>query len=207
MRCVSIVSMCVLLTSVIILGQCPRGDKCSGIHDIHRTAICQSVLRGVACSAGDDCDLTHESSSQVAPTCLHFLRGSCTKRPCPYSHAPVDPSAPICRNFAYLGYCETGSDCGQRHLRECPDYSSGSGCRSKHCPLPHIDRASQMRRAAANQPGTVEEMDVDDVTSEGQTQDDIDSDDVQSIGLEQPEQIFGSATHALSQQHDFIGLT
>jgi hypothetical protein len=207
MGCVSIASTGVLLTFVIFVGQCPRGDKCFGIHDIHRTAICQSVLRGVTCSAGDDCDLTHKSSSQVAPTCLHFLRGNCTKRPCPYSHAPVNPSAPICRNFAYLGYCETGSDCVQRHLHECPDYSSGSGCRSKHCPLPHIDRASQMRRTAANQPGATDQMDVDDVTSEEGAQDEIDSDDAGSIDLEQPEQIFGSGAHVLSQQQDFVGLT
>ena len=73
MACVSIVSIGVLLTYVIILGRCPRGDKCSGIHDIHRTAICQSVLRGITCSAGDDCDLTHESSSQVAPTSAALL--------------------------------------------------------------------------------------------------------------------------------------
>ena len=63
-----------------------------------------------------------------------------------------------------------------------------------------------MRRTAANQPGTLEEMDVDDVTSEGQAQSGIDSDDVQSIEGEQPEQMVRSGTHALSQQHDFIGL-
>lgn len=188
-------------------GRCPRGDKCFGIHDIHRTAICQSVLRGVKCSAGDDCDLTHESSSQVAPTCLHFQRGKCIKHSCPYSHAPVDPSAPLCRAFAYLGYCEQGSSCGQRHLRECPDYTSGSGCRSKHCALPHVDRASQMRRNAANSSGNPSEMDVDDISSPEATDEDIDSNAMDPDGTHEPEEFFESGSYELPQQQDYVGLT
>jgi hypothetical protein len=205
---VSISSEDGLLTGVFLVGRCSRGDKCFGIHDIHRTAICQSVLRGIKCSAGDDCDLTHESSSQVAPTCLHFLRGNCTKHLCPYSHAPVNPSAPICRAFAYLGYCDTGSDCGQRHLRECPDYSSGSGCRSERCALPHVDRASQMRRNAANKAGNSDDMDVDNVISDEGADSDIDSDDMDSSKkITEPEEFFGSRTSKLPQQQDFVGLT
>ncbi|ERF68548.1 hypothetical protein EPUS_04646 [Endocarpon pusillum Z07020] len=182
-------------------GRCSRGDKCFGIHDAARTAICPSVLRGIDCPAGEDCDLSHESSSKVAPTCLHFLRGMCTKHFCPYSHAPVDPSAPLCRGFSYLGYCEKGSACGQRHLRECPDYSSGSGCRLKHCPLPHVDRASQMRRNGANNPGNTKRMEVDDDTSDEETQD-LDSDN-----FEEPEELFRSSTFEFPQQQDFVGLT
>lgn len=189
-----------------LTGRCPRGDKCFGIHDVHRIAICQSVLRGAECSAGADCDLTHKTSPQVAPTCMHFLRGSCTKSPCPYSHAPVDPSAPVCRAFAFQGYCESGSDCGERHLRECPDYSSGSGCRSEHCPLPHFDRASQMRRNAANKLGRPGDMDVDDISSEDEGDKDVESSDVDSDEIEEPEEFFQPRSSEQLQQQDFVGL-
>jgi hypothetical protein len=156
--------------------------------------------------AGDNCDLTHESSPEVAPTCLHFLRGNCTKHPCPYSHASVNASAAICRSFAYLGYCEKGADCGERHLRECPDYNSATGCRIEHCPLPHVDRASQMRRKGANKTGTSDVMNVDDISSNDAASNGNETDDVDSEDIDEPEQIFGYHTHELSQQQDFIGL-
>jgi hypothetical protein len=128
----------------------------------------------------------------------------CTKHSCPYSHAAVDPSAPLCRTFAYLGYCAKGADCGQKHLRECPDYGTSSGCRLKHCPLPHVDRASQMRRSAANHLGNPGDMDVD-MTSEEEANDnanDMDSDDE-----EEPEEFFGTSTYEFPQHQDFVGLT
>ena len=192
----------------VSVGRCPRGDKCFGIHDINRTAICQSVLRGVQCSAGDDCDLAHESSPQVAPTCLHFQRGKCIKHSCPYSHAPVNSSDPLCRDFAYLGYCEQGSSCGQRHLRECPDYATSSGCRSKHCALPHVDRASQMRRNAANSSGNLDERVVDGISSPDETDDDIIGNATEPKDTEERDESHGPYTYyGLPQQQDYVGLT
>jgi len=137
---------------------------------------------------------------------MHFLRGRCTKEACPYSHAAVDSSAPLCRDFAYLGYCEKGQSCGRRHLRECPDYTNDGRCRTPNCPLPHVDRASQMRRRLANKTDDSDSMDVDDLSSDEDLDYEIHTDDVDSDDVDEPpEEIWGADTGELSRQQDFVG--
>ena len=106
-----------------------------------------------------------------------------------------------------MGYCQNGQSCGDRHLRECPDYSNSGTCKIRHCKLPHIDRAGRMRKLAANQTGTGDQMDIDDddVSSEEEMYDQIDSDDADSDDFDESEEIFGTDTGELSEQQDFVG--
>jgi hypothetical protein len=123
-----------------------------------------------------------------------------------YSHAAVDPSSAICRDFAFLGYCHQGQSCKQRHLRECPDYTNDGRCRNRNCALPHVDRASQMRKRLANKTDDIMDVD-DDQDSEERLYDGIDSEDVDSDDLDEPpEQVFGVDTAELTEQ-DFVGFT
>ena len=190
----------------LCLGYCPRGAQCPGIHDPDKIALCPSALRRTNCSAGDACDLSHTLTPKTTPTCTHYLLGRCMKDQCLYSHSAVDSSSAVCRDFAFLGYCQQGQSCKQRHLRECPDYTNDGRCRIRNCALPHVDRASQMRKRLANK--TEDAMDVDDdQSSEEGLYDGIDSDDLDSDDLDSPpEQVFGVNTTELTEQ-DFIGFT
>lgn len=58
----------------------------------------------------------------------------------------VDESAPVCSDFARIGYCEKGIRCNGKHVFECPDYSHTGKCMLPNCRLPHIDRAAQLRQ-------------------------------------------------------------
>ncbi|ODM21493.1 hypothetical protein SI65_02337 [Aspergillus cristatus] len=181
-------------------GTCYKGPSCFYIHDPNKVAICKEFLHG-KCSAGIDCDLSHQPSPHRSPTCLHFLRGRCANPECPYAHVRVTPGAPVCRNFATLGYCEKGADCEERHVNECPDYANTGVCNRKHCRLPHVDRAGQMKNTAIRAEGPRD--DESDASSEEEEYDEIDSDDVDSDD-EDPEFIEGVDTGELSQQQDFV---
>jgi hypothetical protein len=63
-----------------------------------------------------------------------------------------------------------------------------------------------MRRNAANNSEYLGKVDVDDVSSDEEADHDIDN-DLDSDDMEEPEEFFGSRTHELSQQQDFIGLS
>lgn len=82
----------------------------------------------------------------TSPTCLHFLRGHCSKLSCSFLHAPTDPQARICRLFALDGFCKKGSACGLRHHHYCPDFANLGRCQSQHCTLPHIDRIATLTK-------------------------------------------------------------
>lgn len=139
------------------------------------------------------------------PACLHFIRGNCTNPECRYAHVRTNPRAPVCRAFASLGYCSKGASCPDRHVHECPDYANKGICHRKKCRLPHVDRAGQLRKAAAR--GTVQavEDESSDVSSDEELHD-MDSDDFDSDGLE--EEVLmpfaDSQKHELSQQMDFV---
>jgi hypothetical protein len=62
----------------------------------------------------------------------------------------VNPNAPICFQFASLGYCEAGAQCPNRHEYECPTYTAKGRCDDPKCRLPHIDRAGQFRHPTTN---------------------------------------------------------
>ena len=144
------------------------------------------------------------------PACMHYLRGRCSNSECRYAHVRVNPSAPICRDFATLGYCRKGVGCSERHVRECPDYADSGACGKRKCHLPHVDRAGQIRKRIANATTTAglkTSSDEDsDLSSDEGDYDEIDSDDVNSDGLDEDMANVMSDTeaHALSQQQDFV---
>ncbi|MDI1491425.1 MAG: hypothetical protein OHK93_002634 [Ramalina farinacea] len=180
--------------------------------------MCRDFLQTGTCPAGDSCDLSHDPTPERVPACLHFLRGKCSNSPCRYAHVRVNPAALVCRDFAILGYCGKGVNCLERHIHECPDYANTGTCRNTKCALPHVDRAGQIRKRAAaastannnvvidRETQHDDEEDDDDVVSD--EEEDTNSDDMDSDGVEE---ILGAdpsddaASHALSQQQDFVG--
>ena len=98
----------------------------------------------------------------------------------------------------------------ERHVHECPNYANAGVCRKRKCHLPHVDRAGQIRKHNANvtdSKGSADEDDSDLVSDDDH--DEADSDDVDSDSLaEDPTEVLddnaSQASHALSQQHDFL---
>ncbi|KAJ5183762.1 hypothetical protein N7492_001378 [Penicillium capsulatum] len=192
-------------------GTCYKGPTCLYVHDPSKVAICKDFLQTGQCDAGISCDLSHEPSPHRSPTCLHFLRGRCSNPECRYAHIRVTPGAPVCRAFATLGYCEKGSECEERHVHECPDYANSGACNKKRCKLPHVDRAGQIRKAAAaaaNKAGLADRDEESDPSSEEEDRDAIDSDDVDSDEFDdEPEQLIAredTGNDEMTQQQDFI---
>ncbi|KAL4925489.1 CCCH zinc finger protein [Aspergillus undulatus] len=182
-------------------GTCYKGPSCPYIHDPNKVAICKDFLQS-KCTAGSSCDLSHEPSPHRSPVCVHFLRGRCSNPECRYAHVRVTPGAPVCRAFATLGYCERGETCEERHVHECPDYANTGVCKKKHCRLPHVDRAGQIRKNAPKEDAGDEEE--SDASSE-EEYDEIGSDDVDSDCLsDEGELIEGTESGEISQQKDFI---
>ncbi|KAJ5455546.1 uncharacterized protein N7458_003810 [Penicillium daleae] len=188
-------------------GTCYKGPSCPFIHDPSKVAICKDFLQTGQCSAGMSCDLSHEPSPHRSPSCVHFLRGRCSNPDCRYSHVRVTPGAPVCRAFATLGYCEKGASCEERHVHECPDYANTGACHKKRCQLPHVDRAGQIRKAAAAAAkAEADNEDESDQSSEDEDYDAIDSDDVDSDEFDDvsAELLEGVDSGEMAQQHDFI---
>lgn len=185
-------------------GQCLKGPNCRFIHDPQRVAICKDYLSKGTCPLGDACDLSHQSTPNRVPACVHFLRGNCTNSDCRYAHVRVNPGSPVCRPFGKIGYCEKGADCAERHVFECPDYANTGVCRKANCRLPHVDRAGQIRRAAAtegsNAVDTEEPFDISSDEDDFDNSDDVDSDDLEEIFGDEDD----AAGQAMSKQQDFI---
>lgn len=139
---------------------------------------------------------------------MHFLRGRCSNPECRYAHVRVTPGAPVCRDFATLGYCEKGAACEERHVHECPDYANTGVCNKKRCLLPHVDRAGQIRKITANKAGPSPSEDDDaDLSSEEEEYDEIDSEDVDSDESDDDTTEFiisGVDSGELAQQQDFV---
>ncbi|GME22232.1 Zinc finger CCCH-type protein [Neofusicoccum parvum] len=148
---------------------------CRYLHDPNRVAICKDYLLRGNCALGDGCDLSHDPTPNRVPACVHFLRGNCTNDDCRYAHIRVNPSGPVCL------------------------------CRNPKCRLPHVDRAGQIRKAAAAQTANTE-LGSPDLSSDDEY-DEIDSDDVDSEDeIEEDILMRGSDEHEheLSQQQDFV---
>ncbi|PWY71099.1 CCCH zinc finger protein [Aspergillus sclerotioniger CBS 115572] len=191
------------------LGSCYKGPTCPYTHDPNKVAMCKGFLQTGQCNAGISCDLSHEPSPHRSPACVHFLRGRCSNPECRYAHVRVTPGAPVCRDFAVLGYCEKGAECDERHVHECPDYANDGVCNKKRCRLPHVDRAGQIRKNTASRTDVMIHAEESDASSEEEEYDEIDTDDVDSDDLDEDEQelIAGeSDTGEVSQQQDFIRL-
>lgn len=136
---------------------------------------------------------------------MHFLRGRCVNPECRYAHVRVNPGAPVCRAFATLGFCDKGDTCEDKHVHECPDYANTGVCNKKRCQLPHVDRAGQIRKAAAAAAADAA-AGLSDASSEEETYDAIDSEDVDSDEFDDcPEELIEAEdSGAMSQQQDFI---
>ncbi|KAF7712794.1 Uncharacterized protein PECH_002624 [Penicillium ucsense] len=190
-------------------GACYKGPSCPFVHDPNKVAICKDFLQTGECSAGMNCDLSHEPSPHRSPACVHFLRGRCSNPQCRYAHVRVNPGAPVCRDFATLGYCDKGVNCEERHVHECPDYANSGVCHRKRCPLPHVDRAGQIRKAAAAAAKAEASADNEDESDESSEEEDyaaIDSDDVDSDDFDDvsTELLEGVDSGEMAEQHDFI---
>jgi len=188
------------------LGTCPHGNRCRFTHDINKLAICKDYLRHGECAAGEEaCNLSHDPTPNRVPTCTHFIRGNCTKSDCRYAHLHVSPSAPVCRDFATLGYCDKGGHCTERHVTECPDYTNTGTCRNTKCRLPHIDTATNMRKAAAAKAQKASDDNDSDISSAEEDHEEIDSDDADSDYLDEDIIMAGEGDgRELGQQQDFI---
>ncbi|KAJ5641420.1 hypothetical protein N7490_005420 [Penicillium lividum] len=187
-------------------GTCYMGPSCRFTHDPTKVAICKDFLQTGTCSAGTSCDLSHEPSPHRSPACVHFMKGRCSNDNCRYGHIRTTPGAPVCRGFATLGYCEKGALCEERHVHECPDYANSGVCHKKRCQLPHVDRAGQIRKAAAAAASKAEAGEDDsDQSSEEEDYDAIDSDDVDSDEFDDaPEELIAGEDGEMLQQQDFI---
>ncbi|KAM5442657.1 hypothetical protein MferCBS31731_002040 [Microsporum ferrugineum] len=136
---------------------------------------------------------------------LHRLGAVASKK---YTHVRITPGAPVCRDFAILGYCSKGATCEERHVHECPDYANTGNCGNKKCSLPHVDRAGQIRKFTNQVDNSTEADSEEDISSDEEVYDEIDSDDIDSDDLEEPEEIIqGVDGGDASQQLDFIGFS
>ena len=191
-------------------GKCPFGPSCKFAHNPDKVAACKDFLRTGTCVAGQFCDLSHDLTYHRVPACTHFLRGNCVNDACRYPHIHVSLAALVCRSFATLGYCARGEECAKRHVSECPDYANHGYCEGREsgkCSLPHPDRASTLRKAAARSAkvGSENESDVssDQDGSDGDVGfEDVDSDEAEDV-------IMGGDgyQHELTQQNDYIAFS
>lgn len=94
-------------------------------------------------------------------------------------------------------------------MHECPDYANTGACHKKRCQLPHVDRAGQIRKAAAaaaKAEASADNEDESDQSSEEEDYDAIDSDDVDSDEFDDVpvELLEGLDSGEMVQQQDYI---
>jgi hypothetical protein len=161
----------------LTVGSCAKGQSCRYIHDPDKLALCPAYLKDNCPLTADQCPLSHTPDAHRSPTCLHFNRGHCDKgADCRYAHIKTNPSAPLCRDFALLGYCSLGDKCEQRHVFECPDFTGTGECpRGGRCKLPHIDTATTVRKRTERE--NVKKRYHDDVDEEVGSEEEMDDDD------------------------------
>ncbi|KAI9651752.1 MAG: hypothetical protein M1829_002456 [Trizodia sp. TS-e1964] len=135
-----------------------------------------------------------------------------------YAHVKVNPAADICRSFAQLGFCETGADCSERHVFECPDYAKTSNCANKKCSLPHIDRAGSKQNSSSSQiakfspskePSIIPNDSSSDISSDDEDYEEIDSEDIDSDDLDEEIMVKAESVDGrnASYQQDYIQLS
>ncbi|KAF2013264.1 hypothetical protein BU24DRAFT_411028 [Aaosphaeria arxii CBS 175.79] len=171
-------------------GVCKR-NRCPHIHDPDKTAICKPFLFKGQCPSGEACPLSHNPSANRSPHCIHFQNDSCNKDDCPYAHVHVNAAAPLCEDFARLGFCDKGAQCTNRHaLGECPDYTNKGSCHQNNCRLNHVVHAGRLRKAAGANLSGAESPSAPNSPTNKSTSTTPDSEDEHA--------------HALTQQDDFV---
>ena len=168
-------------------GSCAKGQLCRYIHDPDKLALCPAYLKDNCFLTADQCPLSHTPDTHCSPTCLHFNRGHCDKgADCRYAHIKTNTSAPVCRDFALLGYCSQGDKCEQRHVFECPDFTGTGECpRGGRCKLPHIDTATTVRKRTEREDVRKRyHDDVDEEVGSGEEMDDDDEEEDEDEGIE-----------------------
>jgi len=116
-------------------GACRNGLTCVYQHDPLQVAFCARFLRNKCSYSANSCPLSHKPNPHNMEHCSHFPR--CNKADCPYPHVKPTTSQ-ICQEFADLGWCSKGADCTERHVRECPEFSTKGTCSNPGCRLRHM---------------------------------------------------------------------
>jgi hypothetical protein len=167
---------------LLTVGSCHKGQSCRYIHDPDKLALCPAYLKDHCPLSTEDCPLSHQPNAHRSPACLHFNRGHCDKEAtCRYAHIKTTPSAPVCRDFAFLGYCTAGENCDRRHVFECPDFTENGECLRRTCKLPHIDTATTVRKRVEGEATRKRyHDDVDDENSEEEDDTDEEEEDTES---------------------------
>ena len=134
-------------------GKCDQRPGCRYQHQPGRTAICQQFIKTGRCSkqGAERCYLSHNPRPENAPMCVHFARGHCAKRDCPFAHMTQLGShpeqRPTCRKFAINGWCDRGLNCTKRHSFDCPDFEAYGKCPNPACTLQHVIKANALAEA------------------------------------------------------------
>ncbi|PLW38750.1 hypothetical protein PCANC_19297 [Puccinia coronata f. sp. avenae] len=105
---------------------------------IKKNEQCRFFAKTGACRNGLTCVYQHDPSQPNPHNmehCSHFPR--CNKADCPYPHVKPTTSQ-ICQEFADLGWCSKGAECTERHVRECPEFSTKGTCSNPGCRLRHM---------------------------------------------------------------------
>ncbi|KAI5369471.1 hypothetical protein Slin15195_G003470 [Septoria linicola] len=97
-----------------------------------------------------------------------------------------------------------GVECKRRHVFECPEYTNHGHCEARQkglCMLPHVDRASTLRKAAKRQ-GNAGSEDDSDLSSDEEEQtnaNEFDDDSDLDINMGADDD-----SHELTQQQDYV---
>ncbi|GIX81513.1 zinc finger CCCH domain-containing protein 3 [Caerostris darwini] len=115
-------------------GRCSKGIKCPYIHDPSKIAVCTRFLRGTC--KKENCPFSHEICPGKMAICSFFLSGVCARTDCPYRHEKLSPNATLCKAFVQ-GYCPLGKQCKQAHILVCPQFVQGCCEKGDACAFPH----------------------------------------------------------------------
>lgn len=191
------------------LGSCAKAQSCRYIHDPDKLALCPAYLKDNCTLSSTECPLSHSPDAHRSPTCVHFNRGHCDKdKDCRYAHIKTNPSAPVCREFALLGYCTLGAKCENRHVYECPDFTERGECSRRGCKLPHIDTAMTVRKR--NEREAIKKRyqndDVDDEDGEEDLSEDADEEEEEETDSDVESEGFIDDRERFEDQLDFMHL-
>lgn len=118
-------------------GECSREATCRYFHNAHKVALCRNYMRGSCIK--DGCKFSHEVNEHNVPHCSFFMKGACKNGDCQFLHTNPEFRL-VCRPFAVGGYCLRGKSCQFTHNFECPDFQLSKSCpRGKNCKLAHLD--------------------------------------------------------------------